>query len=147
MQFDDFKMCVGWDKQDYYMSQLTKKILNGYKGDEIEMSDEDYDEAMNVLEERKRREDMLFRAAERNNRGEELERAGDIEGAIAVYEENIAEGYPASRSYDRLMILYRKRKDYDNEIRVILKTMEVFPTSDLSKRLAKAKELREKANK
>ena len=147
MQFDDFKMCVGWDKQDYYMSQLTKKILNGYKGDEIEMSDEDYDEAMNVLAEQYRRAELFSKAVSRNNNGIELEKSGDIDGAIAVYEENIAEGYPASHSFDRLMILYRKRKDYDSEIRVILRTMEVFPTSDLSKRLAKAKELREKANK
>ena len=111
------------------------------------MSDEDYDEAMNVLAEQYRRAELFSKAVSRNNNGIELEKSGDIDGAIAVYEENIAEGYPASHSFDRLMILYRKRKDYDSEIRVILRTMEVFPTSDLSKRLAKAKELREKANK
>ena len=109
------------------------------------MTDEDYEEAMKVLEGRLRREQLLFMASERNNKGIELEKSGDIEGAIAVYEENIADGYPAYHSFHRLMILYRKRKEYDNEIRVILRTTEVFPNSDLSKRLAKARELQSKA--
>lgn len=147
ISFDEIAKCVGWEKQDYYASVATRMILNGNKERVIEMPDEDYDEAMAIFEERRQMDELLARAAERNNRGSELEKSGDIDGAIAVYEENIAEGYPASRSFDRLMVLYRKRKDYDSEIRVIMRAAEVFPTSDFSKRLAKAKELLGKANK
>lgn len=66
----------------------------------------------------------------RNNNGIALEKAGHVEAAIAEYEENIKGGYRALHSYNRLMILYRKRKDYDNEIRVIDNSIEVFSGDD-----------------
>lgn len=145
LNFSDFIKCVGWSKHEYYMMQHTKKIMNGGNGDEVEVSDEDYEEAMSVLAERQRKDELLFRTVSRNNKGIELESNGDIDGAIKVYEENISEGYPATHSFKRLMILYRKRKEYDKEIRVILRAMDVLSNEDLSKRLAKAKELQNKA--
>lgn len=68
----------------------------------------------------------LQNCASLNNIGIAKEKAGDIDGAIRIYEENVAQEYPATHSYDRLMILYRKRKDYDNEIRIISKAINVF---------------------
>lgn len=58
-----------------------------------------------------------------------LEKTGDIEGAIRVYEENIAgdKPYPAYHSFNRLMILYRKQKNYKDEMRVIEKAIKTFP--------------------
>lgn len=55
-----------------------------------------------------------------------LEKEGMINEAIAVYEKSILSKIPATVPYDRLMILYRKKKDYENEIRVIKDAISVF---------------------
>lgn len=55
-----------------------------------------------------------------------LEKEGMIDEAIAVYEKSILSKIPATAPYDRLMILYRKKKDYDNEIRIIKEAISVF---------------------
>lgn len=75
--------------------------------------------------------DLYFCAAS-NNRGIELEKSDRIDEAIRVYEANIAgDCYPACHSFDRLMVLYRKRKDFTNEIRVITKAIEIFTKENL----------------
>lgn len=93
---------------------------------------------------------------ERNLNGQEKEKQGEIEFAIREYEKNINEGFEGNHPYDRLAIIYRKNKDYDNEIRVLNKGIEVFneltkssPRQDVKpklekfiKRLQKAEELR-----
>lgn len=116
--------CVGWEKQDYYEEQMIKAILSGK--DFIMIPKSDYDEAMRVLENRRKQDEFLSQTAARNNEGIEFEKAGEADKAIAVYEENIAGGYPAEHAYKRLMVLYRRRKDYNNEIRVIKRAIEVF---------------------
>lgn len=91
----------------------------------------------NRLAEYEARNRALTHCAELNNEGMRLEKQGNIDAAIAIYEQNIsADCYPATHSFDRLMILYRKRKDYENERRVILKAIMLFPKIDkYSKRL------------
>lgn len=99
--------------------------------------------------------ESISRCAERNNKGMQLEKTGDIEGAIAMYEANISDTYPATHSYDRLMVLYRKNRDYDNELRIIKSAIERFTSfnhdryaKDISRweeRMAKAIELKNKA--
>ncbi len=75
--------------------------------------------------------DLYFCAAS-NNSGIELEKSDRIDEAIRVYEANIAgDCYPACHSFDRLMVLYRKRKDFTNEIRVITKAIEIFTKENL----------------
>ena len=49
-----------------------------------------------------------------------------INEAIAIYEKAIIPQLPATHPYDRLMILYRKKKDYDNEVRIIKIAISVF---------------------
>lgn len=61
-----------------------------------------------------------------NMKGKELEKEGHIEEAIKLYEENLTLGYPATYSYERLMVLYRKLKDIENEKRVIKLAIRVF---------------------
>lgn len=68
----------------------------------------------------------------RNNDGIAFEKGGKIEEAIKVYEENIELGHPAMHSYTRLMIIYRRLKDYDNEQRVIRRAVEVYETAGLA---------------
>lgn len=58
--------------------------------------------------------------------GIDLEKEGMINEAIAVYEKAIIPQLPATHPYDRLMILYRKKKDYNNEIRIIKIAISVF---------------------
>lgn len=99
--------------------------------------------------------ESISRCAERNNRGMQQEKTGDIDGAIALYEENISDTYPATHSYDRLMVLYRRRKDYYNELRVIESAIEKFTSfnferyaKDISRwkeRKIKTQELRDKS--
>lgn len=84
----------------------------------------------NKLAEYESKSRALARCAELNNKGIELEKQGKIDAAIAIYEQNISgDCYPASHSFDRLRILYRKRKDYDNMVRVIKREGEVFGLS------------------
>ena len=49
-----------------------------------------------------------------------------IDEAINVYEKSIVPQLPAKHPYERLAILYRKRKDYVNEIRVLTTAISVF---------------------
>lgn len=91
----------------------------------------------------------LFKTAELNNEGIALEKAGKIEEAISIYEDCISIGYPAAHSYERLMILYRKAKDFKNEIRIIKIALKVYKKdpknfTKYSERLEKAIELQSK---
>lgn len=69
---------------------------------------------------------IIALTAELNNKGISLEKENKIEEAIKVYEENVSIGHPATHSYERLMILYRKRKETEKEINVINRAIEVF---------------------
>lgn len=85
---------------------------------------------------------LLMKTASLNNKGIALEKEGKIEEAISVYEENIALGYNAHHAYKRLMVLYKKSKDVDNEIRVINRALDVFGEyPEYTERLKKAIEL------
>lgn len=103
---------------------------------------------------RKVEERRLHACCIRNNNGIMLEKNGAIDAAISEYEENIKEGYPALHSYNRLMVLYRKRKEYENEIRVIDYAMGVFSADDRyaqeidkwRERRIKAEQLKKKTN-
>lgn len=63
---------------------------------------------------------------ERNLLGIELERAGKTDEAIKLYEENIKENFEGNHPYDRLAIIYRKRNQINEEIRVLEKAVWVF---------------------
>lgn len=83
------------------------------------------------LSERKAKDKKLSTCAKLNNLGKEYEADGKLSLAIKTYEKNITgDCYPATYSFDRLMVLYRKRKDYVNEIRVISKAIKVFTTEN-----------------
>lgn len=99
---------INGDKNVFFPTGTINRILNKEKG-------------YSVLEER------LSNCATLNNDGVELEKSGQIDDAIEVYENNIkGECYPATHSFDRLMVLYRKKKDFLNELRVIEKAIQVF---------------------
>lgn len=105
-----------------------------------------FEEMERSREKNKDREARLFKCVQLNNEGIRLEKEGEIEEAIKLYEKNVNEvKYPATHSYDRLMVLYRKQKDYENEIRVIKLAIEMFPKDEkYQKRLITATKKLEK---
>ena len=63
---------------------------------------------------------------ERNLKGVELEKSGQVDKAIKLYERNVGENFEGNHPYDRLAIIYRKRDLIDDEIRVLEKAVWVF---------------------
>lgn len=61
-----------------------------------------------------------------NLNGIELEKNGKVDEAVKLYEKNVSMGFDGNHPYDRLAIIYRKNKDYDNEIRVLEQAIAVF---------------------
>lgn len=93
-------------------------------------------------------EDILV---SRNGEGQELEKKGRVDEAINLYEANVADRVDTPFPYDRLRIIYTKRKDYQNAIRACEAHLETsrkyYPESDTSKLEEQIAKLREKATK
>src|SRR5699024_11821484 len=90
---------------------------------------------------------------ERNLQGKEFEKAGEIEKAIELYEKNVEEKFEGNHPYDRLAIIYRKRREYQEEIRVLNQAISVFEKEkikskrqDIDSKLIKFKERLAKVN-
>lgn len=91
---------------------------------------------------------------DRNLEGKRLEKNGQIDKTIELYEKNVEEGFDGSHPYARLAIIYRKRKQFDDEIRILEKAVSLYENQykkgincqdDLDKfkkRLEKAKKLK-----
>lgn len=90
--------------------------------------------------------------------GIQMEKEGKINEAIKLYEYNIAHRFEGNHPYDRLAIIYRKNKRFNDEIRVLTKAIDVFekdvsndrpdkfPKLDkFKKRLNKAKEIQKRS--
>lgn len=88
---------------------------------------------------------------ERNLTGKELEKSGQVEKAIPLYEENIKEDFEGNHPYDRLAIIYKKQGRIDDEIRVLKQAVAIFDKvakrgrGDGSPKLQKFKEKLNKA--
>jgi tetratricopeptide (TPR) repeat protein len=88
----------------------------------------------------------------RNTTGRELEKEGYIDNAIELYEMNVNGRFDGSFPYERLAMIYRKRKQYDEEIRVLEQAISKFkglakvtPRQDADPKLTKFRERLEKA--
>lgn len=105
--------------------------------------------------------EVLIKEAEKKvttdlDTGVDAEASGDEEKAIEFYKKQVAEGFDGSHPYDRLAIIYRKKKQYSEEVAVLEKAVKVFSCiSDnrpdkhpklqrYKERLKKAKELEKK---
>lgn len=124
--------------------ELQNKFLAGYMFADIPIHKikqvkQNYDNS-------KRRDEALQKCADLNDKGITFEKAGNIDAAIKCYEENIADGYTGHHSYSRLVIIYRRQKKYDDEIRVINRAIEIFGDDEYyKKRLQKAIALKDKS--
>ena len=92
----------------------------------IELDKEEAEEARLNFLNAARNEYSLQRTAYLNGKGIAAEKAGNTEEAIAIYEAVIALGHPATHAYTRLMVLYRRNRKPEEEVRVITKAISVF---------------------
>lgn len=65
-------------------------------------------------------------AVTKNSRAKELEKEGRVDEAILLYEENVTARFDGSHPYERLAIIYTKRKQYNDAIRVLHIAIDVF---------------------
>jgi tetratricopeptide (TPR) repeat protein len=72
---------------------------------------------------------LLEEQTARNLDAFEAERAGRLEEAIALYERNVAEGFPGDLPYGRLVAIYERRGDLASAERVLRRAIAVFETS------------------
>ena len=86
----------------------------------------DPDEVLEVDPERV----SLERQTARNLRGMELERAGELDAAIELYEQNLREGFEADWPYGRLVSIFERRGQPLEAIRALERGMEVFTQSE-----------------
>src|SRR5213075_2283751 len=69
---------------------------------------------------------LAQRIDERNFAARHAEAEGRLDKAIKLYEQNIKEDFADEFAFDRLMIIYRKQKEYAKESRVIDRGIEMF---------------------
>ncbi len=67
---------------------------------------------------------------DRNFEAYELERRGNIQKAITLYELNIGDEVDMPFPYGRLAAIYGKRKQSDDEVRVLEKAAKIFPEDE-----------------
>lgn len=122
---------VKWSYLDKkYMAVMDDDLSDMYDGETnyIDIPKSTLDKMESRRKKWEKRKRSIERIAEMNNQGMELERRGEIDEAIKMYEKNISYGdCEARHSYDRLMVLYRKRKDYENELRIINAAISMLP--------------------
>lgn len=106
-------------------SQMELASLKGQKF--IDVPEEKLKEMERLRVAHIEKEKALNACCTLNNNGIAFEKAGNIGLAVIEYEKNIAAGYPAHHAFKRLMIIYRKAKEYEQELRVIRRALEVFP--------------------
>ncbi|MDR0605706.1 MAG: tetratricopeptide repeat protein [Bacteroidales bacterium] len=112
--------------------EIGRRVMNGLMKARMEnlkyitVPKSDYDFILKQIESQNQRNYILQQTAALNNKGIELEKQGKIDEAIEVYEENIKLKERATHAYERLMILYHKRGDFENEKRVIKVAINVY---------------------
>jgi tetratricopeptide (TPR) repeat protein len=72
---------------------------------------------------------LALKVEERNNEARQAEQAGQLQKAVKLYEQNIKEEYADEYAFERLMIIYRKQKEYKDELRVINRGIDLFEQS------------------
>jgi hypothetical protein len=68
----------------------------------------------------------MTRGAEYIEHGAAAEAEGNTERAVELYESSIKKGIADPFPFDRLLVIYRKQKKYKDELRVILRGIQVF---------------------
>ncbi len=75
--------------------------------------------------------DRIFgRFVERNLEGKRLEKAGELDAAIELYEANVADCFTGRHPYERLRIIYRRRHEYGKALDVCRKYLDILDDRD-----------------
>ena len=69
---------------------------------------------------------LALKIQQRNDEAQQAERDDNFDKAVKLYEQNIREDYADEFAFERLMIIYRKQKEYKDELRVIKRGIEMF---------------------
>jgi tetratricopeptide (TPR) repeat protein len=72
---------------------------------------------------------LLEAQTTRNLDGLTAEAEGRLDEAVALYERNVAEGFPGDLPYGRLVAIYERRQALDEAERVLLRAIEVLEAS------------------
>ncbi|WP_353122987.1 tetratricopeptide repeat protein [Dysgonomonas capnocytophagoides] len=134
----------------YYFSHLEGELFIDYTlapSDDtlIKVSSSEFSAMLKKKNDYDKFSNSLSETANNNNIGIAFEKSGNIDSAIEAYERKLNIAYPALHSYERLMVLYRKEKRYDDEIRVIEKAINDFPIKSHKVYIDKWKERLSKA--
>ncbi len=68
----------------------------------------------------------MIRGAEHIQQGAAAEAEGDTKRAVELYESSIKKGIADPFPFDRLLVIYRRQRKFKDELRVILRGIEVF---------------------
>lgn len=72
---------------------------------------------------------LLEAQTARNLEALDAEQAGRLDEAVALYERNVAEGFPGDLPYGRLVAIYERRAAFDDAARVLRRAIAVFEAS------------------
>jgi tetratricopeptide (TPR) repeat protein len=77
-------------------------------------------------EEALKEEEKYSKQLEKNRTAHELEKIGKVDEAIKLYEQNVNENFVGNHPYQRLAVIYRKRRQVDEEMRILEKAVSVI---------------------
>jgi lipopolysaccharide biosynthesis regulator YciM len=69
---------------------------------------------------------LAIKIEERNQLASEAEKNANLKQAVNLYEQNIKENYASEYAFQRLMTIYRKRREYKKELQVINRGIDLF---------------------
>ena len=72
---------------------------------------------------------LLEAQTARNLEALAAEQAGNLAGAIALYERNVAESFVGDLPYGRLVAIYERQGAFDEAERILLRAIAVFEAS------------------
>jgi hypothetical protein len=72
---------------------------------------------------------LLEAQTARNLEAFEAEQQGRLDEAIALYERNVAEGFPGDLPYGRLVAIYERQQAFDEAERVLRRAIAVLESS------------------
>lgn len=121
---EELKPTIEISLDDFYHGGTTEEFQR--KFEEIQARNREWQEQFSTI-------------MHHQGKGIELEKEKDIDGAISEYKQAIACGESATlispnnylHSMERLMVLYRKQKDYNSEISIIEKAIQAATEENL----------------
>lgn len=127
---DKYTCIINHDIVKKLFDKRRSASLNGYNN--IVISKSDYGELEKAYIEEQDFKELTQKVYSLLNQAQAYEKNGDFDNAISIYQDVIrlnfyCSGYAENKPFDRLMILYRKKKEPENE-RAIIKEAIRFLT-------------------